>query len=85
MGNITKQKRFTNIMRMIFNTADEDITCDECYDQIDQYVDLLRAGQDPGEVLPRVKLHLEQCRCCEAEFNALITILEGQSASESET
>jgi hypothetical protein len=85
LGNITKQKRFTNIMRMIFNTADEDITCDECYDQIDQYVDLLRAGQDPGEVLPRVKRHLEQCRCCEGEFNALITILEGQSASEGET
>jgi deoxycytidylate deaminase len=85
LGNITKQKRFTSIMRMIFSTADEDITCDECYDQIDQYVDLLRAGQNPGEVLPRVKNHLEQCRCCEAEFNALITILEGQSTSEGET
>jgi hypothetical protein len=80
LSKLTKQKRFTNIMRVIFDTADEeDITCDECYDQIDQYVDLLRAGRDPGEVLPKVKRHLKQCRCCEAEFKALITILEGQS------
>lgn len=80
-----KQRSFANMMRTIFNTADDDMSCDECYDQIDQYVDLLRTGQDPGEVLPKVKRHLEQCRCCEAEFRALITILEGQSAPEAET
>lgn len=63
-------------MKMIFSTEEEDITCAECFDHIDEYVDLLRSGQEPGAVLPQVKSHLDQCTCCEHEFNALITILE---------
>ena len=73
-----KTNRFANIMKMIFHTAEEDISCDECYDHIDQYVDMLQAGQDPSTVLPEVKQHLAQCRCCEDEFHALIAILENQ-------
>jgi hypothetical protein len=65
-------------MKTIFNTQAEDITCDECFEHIDEYVDLLRAGQDPSELLPQVKRHLEQCRCCEMEFRVLISILEAE-------
>lgn len=70
-------KRFAGIMQMIFATRSEDITCDECFEHIDHYVELLQAGQDPTAILPQVKHHLEQCRCCEQEFHALIAILEG--------
>jgi hypothetical protein len=72
-------RQFGNIMRTIFATQDEDITCDECFEHIDQYVEMLQAGEDPATVLPQVKHHLEQCRCCEYELKALIAILEGQS------
>lgn len=67
---------------MIFSTEEEDITCDECYEHIDQYVDMLRAGEDAATVLPQVKIHLEQCRCCEAELRAFIAILEAETGSE---
>lgn len=77
-----KTNRFTNLMKMIFETVEEDITCGECYAEIDQYVDMLRTGKDPSMVLPEVKLHLEQCRCCEEEFHALISILESQEEAE---
>lgn len=76
-GAPSNLKRFANIMQMIFATRSEDITCDECYEHIDRYVELLQAGQDPAAILPRVRHHLEQCRCCEQEFRALIAILEG--------
>ncbi|HEC23933.1 MAG TPA: hypothetical protein ENI95_13545 [Chloroflexi bacterium] len=78
-----KTDLFSRIMRMIFSVEEEDeIGCDECYEHIDQYVDMLRAGQNPDVVLPQVKRHLEQCRCCEVEFQALITILETGIESE---
>jgi hypothetical protein len=64
------------LMRTIYTAKDEDITCDECYDHIDQYIDMLRSGHDAETVLPQVKAHLEQCRCCEMEFQAFISILE---------
>ncbi len=80
-------QRFADLMQMIFATREEDITCDECFEHLDHYVELLQAGQDPATVLPQVKHHLEQCRCCEQEFRALITILEGyaQAAANDES
>lgn len=74
--------RFANIMKMIFSVSDKEITCDECYDHIDQYVDMLREGQDPAAVLPQVKYHLSYCKCCVEEFEALITILEAQTGGD---
>lgn len=70
--------RLGDLIRMIFTVQEDDITCDECFDHIDQYVELLNAGQEPAQVLPQVKHHLEQCQCCEQEFRALIAILENQ-------
>jgi hypothetical protein len=70
------------LMRTILSAEDDDITCDECYEHIDQYVDMLRAGEDSATVLPKVKAHLEQCRCCEAELEALIAILEAETGPE---
>jgi hypothetical protein len=64
------------LIRRILSVKDEDITCDDCYVAIDQYVDMLRAGKDAAVVLPHVKEHLGQCMCCQAEFKALIAILE---------
>lgn len=71
-----------SLMRTILSAEDEDITCDECYEHIDQYVDMLRAGENAATVLPKVKTHLEQCRCCESELQAFIAILEAETESE---
>lgn len=71
-------KRFTRIMRVIFEVSQEEIVCEDCYNQIDYYVDMLRSGRDPGEILPKVKAHLGICPGCNDEFRALIKILEAQ-------
>lgn len=73
-----RKNRFTDLMEMIYQTVEEDITCGECYAEIDRYVDMLQSGNDPATVLPKVKLHLQQCSCCREELNALISILESQ-------
>ena len=72
-----KQKELIDIVKTVLSVpSEEEITCGECYEVIDQYVDMLRAGQDPEVVLPKVKEHLGQCKCCDMEFRALISILE---------
>lgn len=74
-----KKKRFVAIMRVIFLTEEVEITCDDCFEQIDRYVEMLRAGRSPDEVLPHVKEHLSRCGACETELRALISILEAQA------
>jgi hypothetical protein len=71
-----------SMMKAIFDVEEEEITCDECFEEVDRYVDMLRAGQDAASVLPHVKHHLDHCQCCHEELQALITILEAQTDDE---
>lgn len=74
-----KRNRFTKIMQMIFDTEKDEITCDECYQEVDKYVDLLRAGEDAGVLMPKIQHHLDHCPACQQELQALIDILENQT------
>jgi hypothetical protein len=76
------KNEITGIIKTVFSVPMEEITCGDCYEVIDQYVDMLLSGQDPEVVLPKVKEHLGQCRCCHTEFRALISILEAAAKSE---
>jgi len=56
-------------------TYEEEMTCGECYEEVDQYVDMLRDGKSPAEVMPMVKNHIELCPPCREEFEALLEAL----------
>jgi hypothetical protein len=71
-----------SMMKAIFGVEEDEITCDECFEEVDRYVDMLRAGQDAASVLPHVKHHLDHCQCCHEELQALITILEAQTGED---
>jgi hypothetical protein len=54
--------------------ADE-IGCDDCFDQIDQFVELKLQGKDAAEAMPLVQDHLDRCGGCREEFEALLDCL----------
>ena len=74
--------RIRNIFKMIMSTHEADITCDECFEHVDRYAEMLLAGGEPDEVLLKVQRHLENCHCCEKEFEALMVILKAQTDQE---
>lgn len=57
------------------------MSCDDCYDVVDKYADMLRSGQDPESLLPGVKDHLAGCGDCSDEFKALLVILESSETN----
>jgi hypothetical protein len=57
-------------------TEEYEIGCEECYDVLDLYVDLLMEHADPTEVMPTVKQHLNQCKCCARELEAILIMLD---------
>ncbi len=59
------------LLRNIWDTEDEEISCTECFDLVPQYVDLQIAGQMADETLPRLRQHLDQCGACREEYEAL--------------
>ncbi|MFC2029326.1 hypothetical protein ACFLWA_01195 [Chloroflexota bacterium] len=58
--------------RGIMTTRPDEIDCAECFEQVDQFVELTLAGKDAAEALPLVEDHLNRCRGCREEFEALL-------------
>ena len=68
------------VLKSLTITLAEEMTCSECYNEIDQYVDMLREGKSPEEVMPLVKHHITLCPPCREEFEALLVALKAIDA-----
>ena len=62
---------FDNLLRRIWNTEDEEISCAECFDLVPQYVDLEVTGAVTDTTLPGLRQHLDQCGVCREEYETL--------------
>ncbi|MEA2443737.1 MAG: hypothetical protein QOJ12_1029 [Thermoleophilales bacterium] len=54
-----------------------EIGCDECFDLIDEYVDLELEGADADARVPGMAPHLEGCPACREEYEALRELSAG--------
>lgn len=68
-----------NLLRMVENTDEVEIGCDEVFEMLDQYVELEARGEDITDLLPLVKKHLDRCRDCREEYEALARVFEATS------
>jgi hypothetical protein len=57
-----------------------EVTCEECFELLDQYVDLEIAGEDPDARLPGVAAHLEGCPACHEDHQSLRDFVLQQSS-----
>jgi hypothetical protein len=67
------------MVRGIVNTRPDELGCDECFEQVDRFTDMVLAGVDAAEALPLVEDHLNRCRECREEFEALLTAVRSLS------
>ena len=65
------------IARAIATAHPDEIGCDECFSQVDEYVDLVLEGKSAAEALPLVQDHLDHCDDCREEFEALLAAVRG--------
>ncbi len=68
--------RVEEIIRIILNTRDHEIGCSDCFAVLDQFLELRLQGKKTREIMPLVEEHLERCKDCHEEFDALVKALE---------
>lgn len=65
-----------NLVRSVKQTRPVELSCDECFEQLDRFAELHLAGKAPREALPLVQEHLDACGNCREEFEALLRSLQ---------
>jgi hypothetical protein len=64
----------------LLGSADPEIGCDECFEQLDRYVELELAGADADQSLPGLRAHLDGCPACREEHESLRALVGGDQA-----
>ena len=49
-----------------------EVTCEECFDQLDRFVDLEVDGADADAEVPGMRAHLAGCPACREEHDLLL-------------
>ena len=67
------------MVRSIIKTKETEIGCAECFSVLDQFLDLIVAGKDASQMMPLIQDHLDRCRDCHEEYEAILEALKAIS------
>lgn len=57
-----------------------EIGCDECFDRLDEFVELELTGSAADARLPGFRAHLDGCPACREEHGSLRSLVVGEKA-----
>jgi hypothetical protein len=59
----------------LLGPAGPELSCDECFQQLDRYVELELAGADADAATPGMRAHLDGCSACAEDHQSLRALL----------
>jgi hypothetical protein len=62
-------------LRRLLGPAGPELTCEQCFELLDQYVELELASTEVDEQVPGMRAHLEGCSACREEHDSLLALL----------
>jgi hypothetical protein len=68
-----------DLLGRMLGPAGPELTCDECFEALDRYVELEVAGADADAAVPGMHAHLEGCPACAEEHESLRALVRGDA------
>jgi anti-sigma factor RsiW len=60
-----------DLLRGLLGPAGPELTCEQCFEYLDRYVDVELAGRDADAAVPGMCAHLEGCPACAEDHDSL--------------
>jgi len=55
-----------------------ELTCEECFEELDRYVELELSGADAEAKIPGMRAHLHGCPACHEDHESLKALIAGE-------
>ena len=65
------------MIERLLGPSEPEIGCDECFNELDRYVELELAGADIEAALPGFRAHLVGCPACREDYESLRDFVQG--------
>jgi hypothetical protein len=70
------------LLSRVLGPSDPELTCEECFAEIDRYAELLLAAADADRQVPGMLAHLEGCPACGEDLASLLALLRSRPAAD---
>ena len=75
-----KEKIVKGLVKALDLTEEREMACEEVFEVIGQYAELVSQGERPEKVMPLVQHHLIMCGHCREEFEMLLEVIQIETA-----
>lgn len=69
-------------LRVLENVRREELTCEEIFSKLDEYVECEVDSKDAARVMPLIREHLDICHECCEEYEALLDVVDKTEEDE---
>ena len=70
-----KRDDVVKLVKVVAETREIEIGCDECFELLDGFAEAELSGVDASAAMPLVRDHLDRCADCRGKFEALLRAL----------
>jgi hypothetical protein len=67
-----------NTLKRLLGPSGPELFCDECFEKLDEYVDLELRGEDADGRIPGMRAHLEGCPACHEDHDSLRELVQSE-------
>ena len=67
------------LLSQLLGPSAPEVTCEECFELLDEYVELELAGEDADRRLPGLREHLQGCPACNEDHQSLLEFVKTQT------
>ncbi len=66
------------VVRRLLGPTGPEVTCEECFERLDAFVELELAGADAERAVPGMGAHLEGCPACREDHESLVAFVSAE-------
>lgn len=69
----------SDLLRLLLGPGEPELTCEECFEELDRYVELELSGADADAGVPGMRAHLDGCPACSEDHRSLRALVETEA------
>ena len=73
-----KQPSDQSLLKSLLGPEGPELTCEQCFAELDRYVELELSGADADAAVPGMSAHLEGCGACNEDHQSLRALVEAE-------
>jgi hypothetical protein len=74
---VTDSDHTRRLVARLLGPGRPELSCEQCFEELDRYVELVVAGVDANAEVPGMQAHLEGCSACAEDYESLKDLVSG--------